>query len=312
MRAARFPYASVMVVLLASSLVLLTSCATASRPSQCRTFLLPPSPGPATSEDLPSQPPHLQSPLYANEAPLLLAQIPQIKRPSDAEFLIKKAEDRFAAGKRALQEGKLDEARDEFNKTIEILLGAPENLPDRSRVELRLEELADGIYRYDLDRLNAGEPQDKVSFDKSPRDLLPELTFPVDPSLRNKVKEQIAATASQLPLEENDAVLQYVSYFSSERGKRTLAGGIRRSGKYKAIIEKALREAGLPPELIFLAQAESGFLPRAVSNKMCVGLWQFAKFRGVEYGLTQTSATDDRMDPEKATRAASRTRPAPD
>jgi membrane-bound lytic murein transglycosylase D len=100
--------------------------------------------------------------------------------------------------------------------------------------------------------------------------------------------------------------VSYVNFFSSERGKRILAGGIRRSGRYKAIIERALREEGLPPELIFLAQAESGFLPRAVSNKLCVGLWQFAKFRGAEYGLTQTSATDDRMDPEKATRAAAR------
>jgi membrane-bound lytic murein transglycosylase D len=56
--------------------------------------------------------------------------------------------------------------------------------------------------------------------------------------------------------------------------------------------------------LIFVAQAESGFLPRAMSNKECVGMWQFAKFRGKEYGLDQTPATDDRMDPEKATRAA--------
>ncbi len=34
------------------------------------------------------------------------------------------------------------------------------------------------------------------------------------------------------------------------------------------------------------------------------GMWQFVKFRGNEYGLKQTPYTDDRMDPEKATRAA--------
>ena len=33
-------------------------------------------------------------------------------------------------------------------------------------------------------------------------------------------------------------------------------------------------------------------------------MWQFKAFRGKEYGLNQTPATDDRMDPEKATRAA--------
>jgi membrane-bound lytic murein transglycosylase D len=72
------------------------------------------------------------------------------------------------------------------------------------------------------------------------------------------------------------------------------------------MIERVLAAEGVPQELIFLAQAESGFQPRAKSNKQCVGLWQFAKFRGKEYGLQQTLATDDRMDPEKATRAAAR------
>ena len=70
------------------------------------------------------------------------------------------------------------------------------------------------------------------------------------------------------------------------------------------MIERVLTEEGLPQELIFVAQEESGFLPRALSNKACVGMWQFAKFRGKEYGLEQTASTDDRMDPEKATRAA--------
>jgi membrane-bound lytic murein transglycosylase D len=56
--------------------------------------------------------------------------------------------------------------------------------------------------------------------------------------------------------------------------------------------------------LIHLAQAESGFIPRAVSRKAAGGMWQFVVFRGQQYGLMQTRFTDDRMDPERATRAA--------
>jgi membrane-bound lytic murein transglycosylase D len=294
---------------LAASLVacmLLAACATTNRPQAFRTFVLPPTHGPIPPVDPPADPPAISSGLYASEVPLLISYLPQVQRPTDAEFLIKRAEDRFNAGKRAFQEGKLDLAREEFNRAVEILLAAPDGMPDRPRVERRLEEITDNIYRYDLDRLSSADSQDQVSFDKSPRDSILEMTFPLDPSLRGKVRDQIAATASQLPLQENDAVLKYVNFFSSERGKRILVGGIRRSGRYKAIIEKALREEGLPQELIFLAQAESGFLPRAVSNKQCVGLWQFAAFRGKEYGLEQTGATDDRMDAEKATRAAAR------
>ena len=62
----------------------------------------------------------------------------------------------------------------------------------------------------------------------------------------------------------------------------------------------------LPQELIFLAQAESGFLPRAVSYMAAAGMWQFIRQRGNEYGLMQTAYADERFDPEKATRAAAR------
>ena len=145
-----------------------------------------------------------------------------------------------------------------------------------------------------------------MRFEKSPIDEILQMTFPIDPSLRHKVQEQIRVTASQLPLEQNDAVVSYINYFSSPRGKKILAYGLRRSGRYKPMIEKTLREEGIPEELIFLAQAESGFVPRAMSRAMCVGVWQFAAFRGKEYGLNKTAFADDRMDPALATRAAAR------
>ena len=234
------------------------------------------------------------------------SSLPRFPAPPIAEFLIQRANDRFAAGKRALQQGRPEEARQEFNRAVEVLLNAPENLPDRAALERRLEELVDAIYRIDQDQLGASAPEDQVSYDKAPLDDILEMTFPIDPSLRGKVREQVRMTVSQLPLEESDAVVSFINFFSSTKGRRILLGGMQRSGRYKAMIERVLAEEGLPEELIFLAQAESGFLPRAVSNKLCVGIWQFAKFRGKEYGLNQTPATDDRMDPEKATRAAAR------
>jgi membrane-bound lytic murein transglycosylase D len=72
------------------------------------------------------------------------------------------------------------------------------------------------------------------------------------------------------------------------------------------MIQRVLDEEGVPQELIHLAQAESGFFARAVSRKAAGGMWQFVKFRGNEYGLKQGTHTDDRMDPEMATRAAAR------
>jgi membrane-bound lytic murein transglycosylase D len=251
-------------------------------------------------------PPSPPSAFYGNEVPATPAPLAPLPRPTDAEFLIKRANDSFAEGKKALEAGRASDARMDFDHAVEALLSAPENLPDRPRVERRLEELIEEIYRYDSDQAAVGEP-DKVVYDKSPKDSMIELTFtPADARTRSKVLDLIQSTASQLPLQQHDTVIGAVNYFTSERGKKIIAAGLRRQGKYKPMIERVLAEEGVPQELLFLAQAESGYLPRAQSNKLCVGLWQFLRSTGHDYGLLQTASTDDRMDPEKSTRAAAR------
>jgi membrane-bound lytic murein transglycosylase D len=197
-------------------------------------------------------------------------------------------------------------ARQEFDRAIDLMLQASDQDPtDRLEVERKLEEMADAIHRYDLADFGAGAPVDQPKFEKAPLEDILQMTFPVDPKLKDKVREQVAATTSQLPLSVTDAVLSYINYFSN-RGRRTLLFGLQRSGKYRPMIQRVLDEEGVPQELIHLAQAESGFFPRAMSRAAAGGMWQFLKWRGNEYGLKQTPHTDDRMDPEMATRAAAR------
>jgi membrane-bound lytic murein transglycosylase D len=304
----RFPAVVVVAGTVAGLALLSAGCATLGRPQQFRNSFLPPPPHPVDSGAAPLiAPPDLGTGFYTNEAPFLTDTFSFVPppRPTDTDFLLKQANDRFEEGKKALAEGRTDDARKEFNRAIDALLAAPDTATDRTRIERRLEELSDSIYRYDLDQMGAAEPTDQVSYDKAPMEGILDMTFPVDPSLRSKVAEQIHATTSQLPLDAtDDSVIGAINFFSSERGRKIIAAGLRRQGRYKSMIERVLTEEGLPQELIFVAQEESGFLPRALSNKACVGMWQFAKFRGKEYGLDQTPATDDRMDPEKATRAA--------
>jgi len=293
--------------ILTGAVFALSGCATTAPPKQFRTFFVPPTPqGAPYASPAFIEAPNLVLDSYGNETPNLASSLPSLSRPSDVDFLIKKADDRLAAGKRAVQEGRTEDARKEFNRVLEVLLTASDKLPERARLERHIDELIEQIYRYDVDQMDAAQPDEEVRFEKSTIEEILQMTFPIDPSLRHKVQEQIRVTASQLPLEQNDAVVSYINYFSSPRGKKILAYGLRRSGRYKAMIEKTLREEGVPEELIFLAQAESGFVPRALSRAMCVGVWQFALFRGKEYGLNKTASTDDRMDPELATRAAAR------
>ena len=83
-----------------------------------------------------------------------------------------------------------------------------------------------------------------------------------------------------------------------------MENGLRRSGKYRDMISRVLREEGLPQDLIYLAQAESAFQPLALSRAGARGIWQFVAYRGQQYGLRHNWWIDERQDPEKATRAA--------
>jgi len=244
--------------------------------------------------------------LFAREMPLLLAAADAIRPPVEVEIRIRQAEEHFRKGSEALARSEMEAARLELDRALETLLSAPASVPQRARLLKKYQEMVEATYRLEVDVANQNAPDQEPAFDKSPLDDIAELTFPLEPGLKGRVKEQLQATVSQLPLELADPVLSFINYFSSTRGKRTLVYGLQRSGRYAPMIRRILDEEGVPQELIYLAQAESGFLPRAVSRKKATGMWQFIQFRGREYGLMQTPFTDDRLDPEKATRAAAR------
>lgn len=262
---------------------------------------------PATTDPSFEAPPHLTPNLYSNDAPDLVQRaLASATRQAEVNGRIAKAHEHLDAGKRLYQLADYEGARREFDAALDVLLSAPENTPDRQRLDSEVDQISETIYHYDLEGLGAASDQPQVVYDKSPIDSILDMTFPTDPNLRPKVKEEVEATVSQLPLQENDAVLSYVHYFSTDPGRKVLVGGLRRSGRYRALVQRILDDEGVPQELIYLAQAESGFLPRARSNKEAVGMWQFVQFRGRQYGLMQTPGTDDRLDPEKATRAAAK------
>ena len=223
----------------------------------------------------------------------------------NAQMLVQQAYLHLQHGKVLYQAGDMANARKEFDTAVDLMFVASSQDPgDRQEFGRELDEMVDNIHHFDLAGLGAAAGGDG-QFQQAPLEDILKMTFPVDPRLKAKVREQVAATASQLPLTVNDRVLAYITYFSG-RGHRTIVDAIQRSGRYRPMIMRILDEEGLPQELIHLAQAESGFYPRAVSRMAADGMWQFVRDRGNEYGLKQTPYTDDRMDPEKATRAAAR------
>jgi len=270
-------------------------------------FLPPPARSePANLVDL-DHPPVVEPNIYIKDVPGLLLADPQMpRRRTRGDQLADDAERHLAAGRQAYATGDLVTARQEFDLAIDAMLEASDQNPsDRQAYDRRMEQMVDAVHSFDLANLGASDTTEEGRFEKAPLEDILQMTFPVDPKMKDRVRDQMAATVSQLPLSMNDAVLGYINYFAN-RGHGTLVVGTERSGRYRPMIQRILDEEGVPQELIHLAQAESGFMPRAMSRARAGGMWQFLIWRGAEYGLARSAYADERMDPEKATRAAAR------
>jgi hypothetical protein len=72
------------------------------------------------------------------------------------------------------------------------------------------------------------------------------------------------------------------------------------------IIEPILEKNGIPHDFVYLCVAESGLQYNATSPSGALGLWQFIKSTGQNYGLEINDEVDERMSYEKSTEAACR------
>jgi membrane-bound lytic murein transglycosylase D len=78
---------------------------------------------------------------------------------------------------------------------------------------------------------------------------------------------------------------------------------IKLAPRYFPVIEPILKEKGIPDDFKYLALAESGLNPRAVSPAGAVGFWQFLDVTAKEYGLEVNKEVDERYNVEKSTYA---------
>ncbi len=165
--------------------------------------------------------------------------------PTPSDLSISRADEAFQKGKRFYQSGDREKARVQFDRAIDLFFQAGANPTDRQAFERRFEEAVDNINRYDLAGLGSAAPIETPRFEKSPLEDLLEMTFPVDPKLKVKVREEMQATSSQLPLSMNDAVLGFINFFSG-RGHKTMIAGLQRAGRYRPLIQRILDEEGVP------------------------------------------------------------------
>jgi peptidoglycan lytic transglycosylase D len=226
-------------------------------------------------------------------------------KPDPVAQLIAQVENEYQVGQENYKAGHLEAAKENFDRAFNLLLGSSLDLRSDERLEQEFDRVLDGINGSELQALQQGDGFTEQKSEPAPIDEANEVTFPVDPNLKAKAEAEVKATHSDLPLMMTDPVAGYISYFST-RGRGTLERALARSGQYDEMIRRVLKEEGVPQDLIYLAQAESGFHPLALSRAGARGMWQFMASRATGYGLERDWWVDDRQDPEKSTRAAAR------
>lgn len=92
-----------------------------------------------------------------------------------------------------------------------------------------------------------------------------------------------------------DALHRNKSYFNIKADRINL---------YLPIVEKELREAGVPLDLKYLVIQESSLIPDAVSTSNAVGFWQFKKGTAEEVFLRVDNVVDERKNIVSSTKGA--------
>jgi membrane-bound lytic murein transglycosylase D len=113
----------------------------------------------------------------------------------------------------------------------------------------------------------------------------------------------VAGSHDEIPITLNEHVQYEIKRLTGPE-KQFLINSLKRAGRFRPYILSELKAAGLPEELSWLPLIESGYQLRALSSARALGLWQFIPSTGHKFGLTRNQYIDERMDPEKSTRAA--------
>src|SRR5438045_2955867 len=118
------------------------------------------------------------------------------------------------------------------------------------------------------------------------------------------IPKEVTLFGEKIPLENWELRERFErEFYSNWNGGSNLVIWWKRSGRYFPMVRKMLADAGLPEDLVYLAVAESG-LANVKSPANANGFWQFIPGTAQRFGLRVDDLIDERLDPEKATKAA--------
>jgi membrane-bound lytic murein transglycosylase D len=226
-------------------------------------------------------------------------QIIEAQHAQKAQALISQAEASYKSGVDNYNANRLDAARQDFDSAVDTMLSSGMDLKNDPQLSDEFDRLLSAINSLEMVALKQGNGL-SPTLEAAPTDSADEVTFAPDPVLINKVTAELKTTTSDLPLVINDYVAGWINAFTNRPALHAhLVSSLRRAGKYKDMIQRILREQGVPQDLIYQAITETGFQPQQVNRKSgAAGMWQF--MRSNDY-LQSNGYFDERFDPEKST-----------
>ena len=219
------------------------------------------------------------------------------------DLLISEVEALYQKGLDLYRQGRFVAAREVFDQALTRLLESPWGGASDRRVSETFDRLVEDIHALELTALESGNGMASQKYEVAPNEEITERTFPVDPALKQQINQRVRRIQSDLPMVSNEVIDGMITYFQGD-GRPFIEKILRRAGRYRPIISPILLKHGLPQDLIYLAAAESGFNPFALSRAGAKGLWQFMRYEGKRYGCRIDSWVDEREDPVKSTEAA--------
>ena len=226
-------------------------------------------------------------------------------KQSQVDQIINAAERQYQKAEEAYKRGDYSSARYAFDEAVDAIFLASIDVRSDDRLRIYYRQLIEKINRYQiasLEQKDGGFSEQR--YEPSPLDKLASLSEAeleevgvgdVEIASLDKFNFQFAQA---LPIK------QFINFFTKGRGRVTMEAGLNRSVRYREMATRIFKEVGVPTDLIWLAQVESGWNPYASSWAGARGIWQFMPATGTRFGLSQNYWIDERSNPEKSTRAA--------
>jgi len=127
--------------------------------------------------------------------------------PGGIDYLLLRVQARFAEGEANYRAGHLEAARRDFDDAVDWMLESGYDPNSDPRLSELFHHVTDTVYTYELQAFRAGDGFTEAPAVPAAIDEVAEMTFPVDPKLKERAEVAAKSMSHDLPLTVNDVVV---------------------------------------------------------------------------------------------------------